>query len=141
MSKIDILDNSVYKFIEYYDFLKIIMRMMDSNKNITIDTGIYKNYNNTCDGICDCFDSDCELLPDEKPDIIKIKCKNKPLLFEDVMKIFDKIHKQLIKLDKLRCCRPGFFYTGMDYHEQSNICFLKWDTEDGNPINNNIKNY
>ena len=125
-----IMKNTPANFFELCDFLKMIAEMIESQeKKIIIDTGIYHHYNTELEhmSMCDCCD--CDEL-NEDLDIIKIKRKNNLFLFSDIVKAFDKINKQLMKMEKVRCYKPDYFFGGFDLDYKSNIYSLIWHLED-----------
>jgi uncharacterized protein YfkK (UPF0435 family) len=120
-------EKSLKSFNEQYIFLKLISRMINSQKNITIDTGIYEHYNNNSDSICSCCD---DAWFDENMDIIEIYGnEDKPISFEDIMDGFKEIRKQLKILNSQRCDKPNYYYEGIKYDKDTDIYSIIWNTQ------------
>lgn len=124
------LKKSLETFSNNLDFLKIIFEMMDLEKNIKINTGIYKHYNDYGEYTCHCLSHSNEQL-DEKLDMIVITYdKNKIVLLENIIKAFDNMQKKITtKLLKIRCKPPPYYYKGIDYDSDTSVYTIIWDTE------------
>ena len=115
---------SLETFWKYLEFFETITKMMESDEDIIIDTGIYEHYNDNCDVYCECHD-DTPL--DTNRDIIKIYCKDGTIILKDIIKAVDKIKKQFEDLQKQRCELPKYYFEEIDYNIDTNTYSIIWN--------------
>ena len=117
---------SLETFWKYLEFFETITKMMESDEDITIDTGIYEHYNNNCnDFLINSYDN---TLLDTNKDIIKIYCKDGSIIFKDIIKAVDKIKKQFKDLQQ-RCELPKYYFEEIDYNMDTNTYTIIWNIE------------